>query len=101
MAKVLKAGARKPRIEDGFVYTKCDYADGGSRGVMPPMEYKLSISAKGVDLGGEYTAQLTETEMLRTISEWMVMYVRNRSRELEAKHGRPAGDTEVSENSAS
>lgn len=89
MAKVLKAGARKPRIEDGFVYTKCDYATGGPdlpRGVMPPMEYKLLVSAKGADLGGEYTAQLTEVEMLRTIAEWMAMYVRNRTRELEPKN---------------
>lgn len=93
MAQIHKAGARKPRIEDGFVYTKCDYARGGPdlpRGVMPPMEYKLSVSAKGGDLGGEYTAQLTEAEMLRTIAEWMTMYARNRQRELEPKDGRPA-----------
>lgn len=92
MAKVLKAGARKPRIEDGFVYTKCDYATGMDlpRGVMPPMEYKLSVSAHGANLGGEYTAQLTEAEMLRTMAEWMAMYVRNRTRELEPKH---AGQT--------
>lgn len=89
MAKLLKAGARKPRIEDGFAYTKCDYATGidHPRGVMPPMEYKLSVSAHGANLGGEYTAQLTEAEMLRTIAEWMAMYARNRTRELEPKDG--------------
>lgn len=89
MAQIHKAGARSPRIEDGFVYTKCDYATGGPdlpRGVMPPMEYKLTVSAKGAHLGGEYTAQLTEAEMLRTISEWMSMYVSNRTRELEPKN---------------
>jgi hypothetical protein len=89
MAQIHKAGARKPRIEDGFVYTKCDYATVGPErpcGVMPPFEYKLAVSAKGASLGGEYTAQLTEAEMLRTIAEWMAMYVRNRTRELEPGH---------------
>lgn len=72
MADLLKAGARKPRINRGGCYTSNNYADNEvtARGVMPSMCYDLTISNSDVS----YTARLTEVEMLYTIQEWLTRY---------------------------
>lgn len=72
MAQVLKAGARKPRIELGGAYTGNNYdsTEKHEPGVMPGMCYDLTVS----DRTASYTARLTEPEMLHTIQEWLTRY---------------------------
>lgn len=69
MADILKAGARKPRILKGGVYTGNNYDSTAERvpGEMPGMCYDLTVS----NSEASYTARLTEVEMLTTIQEWL------------------------------
>lgn len=87
MARVIKQGARKPlpRIENGFTFTGCDYQRDQPLGPdgMPPMVYTLSVVGPFVSGRVEvgYTTELSEDEMLATISGWMEKLTRNRQEE--------------------
>lgn len=71
MADLLKDGARKPRILGGTCYTANNYDRNQitERGVMPEMRYDLTVSGNT-----QYTARLTEPEMLRTMQQWLTSY---------------------------
>jgi hypothetical protein len=79
MARLEKNGARKPRIPVGYAYVGCNYRDtNGISGRMPPMDYSLTVGVHG---GPDYTAFLSEDEMLHTITEWLKLLERNRDQE--------------------
>ena len=87
MADIIKQGARKPlpRIKEGFAFTGCDYKTDEPRGPdgMPPMVYTLAVSGPFVNGRVEvgYRVELSEDEMLGTISGWMEKLTRNRAEE--------------------
>lgn len=81
MAQLLKHGARKPRIELGYAFTGNNYSstEPHEPGAMPGMCYDLTVQARGVNSAGEYTARLTEDEMLSTMEEWLKAFNSHRA----------------------
>lgn len=90
MANLSKLGARALRIKSGSCYTGHNYANDEPKGPdgMPPMYYALTISSRyGTDKSAQYTAELSEEEMLDTITEWLKKYAISR-REEKKRHAK-------------
>lgn len=83
MANLTKMGAKAPRVSKGYSFVGCNYANDEPRAPngMPPMLYNVTVGQKGVPKPSQYTAELTEAEMLDTVAEWMKLYARNRAEE--------------------
>lgn len=93
MANLLKAGARSPRVSNGFAYPSDAYAR--DEGDAPSMLYRLTIGNRNLTGAAqfkaeEHTVELSEEEMLETIAQWMKSYSHNRAAERKRqKNGHP------------
>jgi hypothetical protein len=87
MAKLFKAGGRRPRVEDGP-----SYASNGYNSTARELTYKLEVAEPWTGAGQKnrisYTAELSEDEMLYTVMQWMSSYTADVKRRKEIERSK-------------